>query len=833
MVCLVKEVHSAPVVSVQVWVGTGAIHEGEYMGAGLSHYLEHMLFKGTTNRAPGEVSKAIDNAGGDINAYTANDRTVYLTDLPASEWRIGVDVISDAVMNASFPEQEWLREREVVLREVAMGRDDPNRVLSKLLYRTAYRVHPYRHPVIGHDDILTKMNRDELITFYRRHYVPDNMIAIVVGDVQTAEVETALREVFEPFERRARAPVVIPEEPPQAAPRFGRQTGAFNLSRLTWAYHTVALHHPDTAALDVLAQLVGSGRSARLVQDLVEERQVAVSASAWSWTPGQAGLFGLEATYNPDEEEAVLEAIEDQIDAWREVPFTDAELRKAKRQILVSELRGLETASGQARDIGSGEFYAGDPRYSETYLGRIDAVDLDALRRVIETYLRPDGRTLVILSPNLPETVVETAGGTAREETSLERLTLANGIPLIVREDHRLPLVYISIVGQGGLLSEHDDTVGVSQLMSEMLTRGTPTRDSQQIATEVESMGAALSAFSGRNSFGLNGMCLSDDMESFAGLVADCLLHPTFPADELEKQREIQLAAIRRQREQPMSVAREQIQAMLFPEHPYQWSTLGTEESVNALSREDLAAHAERLLVSSNIVLAVFGDIGAAKAKALFERLFAALPAGPRAEITGIPPQPRLPNRVIQHQPKQQAIVIVGFPGVNVYDPRIDALSILQTALSGLSSDLVIEIRDKRGLAYFAGAWSIAGLEPGYIGFYAGTRPEEVEAVEALIQEQITRVTTGGLREEEWKRAKAQMIADSDKVMQANGRFAQMCALNELYGLGYDYTFSLRQRLNAIGADAIRDAAAGLLLEEAKGTSIVLPMETESPSDAP
>ena len=831
LICLIKEDYSAPVVSVQAWVGTGAVHEQEYLGAGLSHFLEHMLFKGTSNRAPAEISKAIDNAGGDINAYTSYGRTVYLANLPADAWRVGIDVISDVVMNAVFPEEEWLREREVVLREVAMGRDDPERILGKLLFGTAYRVHPYRHPVIGHEDILTRMTREELVTFYRRHYVPDNIIAVVVGAVRVGEVEAALRDVFEPFRRRARAPVVIPREPPQIAPRLARKTGAFHLTRLEWAYHTVSLSHPDAAALDVLAKLVGSGRSARLVKDLVEERRVAVAASAWSWTPGEPGLFSFRATCDPEQESAVQEAVEAQVRSWFEVPFSDAELEKVKRQILMDELLDMQTAASQARHIASGEFYAGNPRFGEEYLARIEAVGRDDLRRVIETYLRPEQRTLVILSPGTEETD-EPEGEPGTQRVAVEKTVLSNGIRLVVREDHRLPLVHISLACRGGLLSESEERVGITQLMADMLTRGTSTRDSQQIASEVESMGAGLSPYAGRNSFGLNGTCLSDDLERFAVLLADCFLHPTFPAEELEKQREIQMAALQQEREQPMFRAQERLQEILFPDHPYRWTPLGRGETVGSLSREDLRSHASRLVVTSNVVMAAFGDITPTEARVLFERVFATLPPGTRPEVDHRPPRPELPARVLRGEPKEQAIVLVGFPGVDVMDPRADALTILQKALSGLSSDLMIEIRDKRGLAYYAGAYSVVGLEPGYFTFYAGTRPDAVESVEALIEEQIVRVTTDGLREEEWRRAKAQLIAEDDKTLQTNGRLAQICALNELYGLGYDYLFTMRERLEAVTADDIRAAAAEILREDAKATSIVVPRGTADVAEA-
>jgi len=822
MIGLVKEDHSAPVVAVQIWVGTGSIHEQDYLGGGLSHYLEHMLFKGTTNRPPGSISKEIDGAGGDINAYTTYDRTVYHTTLPSDKWRVGLEVLGDAVMNANFPEEEWLREREVVLREVAMGRDDPNRIVNKLLMRTAFRVHPFRHPVIGHENVLTRMTRDELVDFYRLHYVPDNMITVIVGDVDAREVETTIRDFFADFHRRPRAPVVLPVEPPQASPRFGRETGAFNLSRLEWSYHTVPLSHHDTSALDVLSKILGGGRSSRLVRELVEERKLAVSADAWSWTPGENGMFGFSAVFPPENEEKLLESIQEQVDDWGSAVFTEEEIRKAQRQILVSELSGLQTAAGQARDHASGEFYAGDPSFSESYLAGINNVTAQDLAEVFDRYLRPENRTTVILSPD-KQAEPEQESSESGEEMLPVRIALPGGSTLLVREDHRLPFVYFAVASGGGLLSEESERAGVTQLMADMLTRGTATRTASEIAESIESIGARLQPYSGRNSFGLTARCLSDDVDAFAGILGDCLVGPGFPQDEMDKQRDIQLAAVRQQMERPMFQAQQQLRDMLFPGHPYSWIPAGTLESVEKISRDDLLALHRELVVSSNIVLSIFGDISVERATKLAKRILIAAPSGPQMTPDTAQPSPQLPARQSREEPKEQAILLIGFPGVDVLDSRVDALNILENALSGLSSDLMIEIRDKRGLAYYAGAYMRAGREPGSVVFYTGTRPEVLEEVEGLLDEQIERVSTEGLREEELSRSRAQLIASYQKGLQDNGRLAQTCALNELYGLGYLHSFKTSERLQAVRPQDIQQVAAELLQPDLRAVSIVVP----------
>jgi zinc protease len=822
LVCLVKEERSAPVAAVQIWIGSGSIHEDAQLGGGLAHYLEHMAFKGTPTRGATEITKQIDDAGGEVNAYTTLDRTVFFCDLPSANWKVGVDVLADAVLNAALPEDEWEREKQVILREFAMGNDDPDRTLHKLLWGAAYRVHPYRHPVIGYEDVFRSMNRGDLLAFHRRHYQPDNIIAVVVGDVDAAAVEAHLRATLGSVPRKARAPVHIAAEPPQLGAREARRTGAYEVGRLCLAWHTVGLSHPDAPALDVLSHITGQGRSSRLVADLQEQQRLVYEVGAWSFTPKDPGLFAINAVFEPGREQAVREALEKQVADWQAGAFTATELAKAKRATLMNELGGLQTANGQASSYGSGEFYAGDPRFGETYLRRVEAVDAAALGDVARRYLTADNRTAVVLAPADADAEARPAQA-ASGIPAITRHSLSNGVPLLVREDHRLPFVTISAALNGGLLYEGADNNGITQLAGDLLTRGTPSRTAEHIAQAVEQLGASISPFTGRSSFGLTAQGLSTDAPQLMELLADCLLRPTFPEPEVEKQKEMQRAMIRQQAEQPMFRAQENLRALLYPDHPYRFSTLGTEESVARLDRAQLAALHGRLVTASNLVLSIFGDITPGDALALAESALAGMPRSAAPPAPGAARPTGLPARRDAREPREQAIVLMGWPGPGLKDPQYDAVQVIARALSGLSSDLGVEIREKRGLVYFVGASAQPALAGGHVALYAGTRAEAAAEVEQLMRTEAARVAREGLREEEWRRAIAQMKAQHDMGLQSNTELAQACALHELYGLGYEYVLGLPQRLDALTAQRLRDAAAGLFVPAQEAVSVVLP----------
>ncbi|MEI6807512.1 MAG: pitrilysin family protein [bacterium] len=824
MRCLVKEDHSAPVVSVQIWIGTGSIHEDENLGGGLSHYVEHMIFKGTAKRKGGDITRDIDNAGGSINAYTSLDRTVIHADLPADSWKVGVDVLSDAVMNSVFPEDEWAREKEVILRELAMNRDAPDRVVDKLLWSTAFTEHPYKFPVIGLEDTFKQMNRAELVGYFQRRYQPDNMVTVVVGDVSGAEVEAELRRVFAEFKRKPARPVLLQEEPRQLGARYLRRTGPYNVSRVEMAFHTIALTHKDLPALDTLAAVVGQGASSRLVRELRDKRQLVLEIGASSYTPAYPGLFGISIVCEPGKEQAAIDAVRTEIRAWQKGSFTREEVAKAVRMATSSEVSGLQTMGGQANSIASGELSSHDPKFAIGYLSGLSGVQPADLSLMARKYMVPENETVVILAPEgkgSGPAVAETVKGLP----AVKKLTLSNGVVLLFREDHRIPFVYVFAGSRGGLLAETDSNAGVTMMMADLLTRGAGKLNADDISARTESAGASLGPISGKNSFGLSGRCFSSDVDKFMDLFSDCLLRPSFPAKEVELQRGLQLASIERQREQPMFLAQQSLASMIHAGHPYRRSEVGTTESVKALTREQLVSYHSSYVVAGNMGIAVFGDISEDKAVKLAEKCLSGLKAGKMPVRTAQQSTPVLPARAEVRAPREQTIVLFGFPGVKLGDPRAEALNVLDGATSGLSSDVAEEVREKRGLAYYVGSINRIGLDPGMFVFYAGIKKEALPEVERIFNEEIQRLVTKGLRQEEFDRARKQIIAGYEMSLQDNLSVAMSCVLNELYGLGYDYAFSTKERLGKLTPDDVRSAAASILDPKRMAVTILVPEE--------
>src|SRR6184192_4418092 len=349
---IVQEDHSAPVASVQAWCSTGSIDEDQHLGAGLSHILEHMLFKGTNTRSANQIAQSIQDVGGYINAYTSFDRTVFWIDVPKDGVGTALEVLSDAMMNSSLPPDEYNKEQEVIRREFAMGMDDPDRMVSLLLFGTAYQRHPYRFPVIGELEIYNQLTQDQVMQYYKTRYVPNNLIFVVVGDVDAAKVRQQLTEFFKAYPEKSLKPLFIPEEPPQLGRREVHEEFATELTHLSLAWHIPEVTNPDVPALDLLSSILGDGRSSRLYRRVREEAGLAYRISAFSYTPGDPGLFGIDATLDPKKREAAEQLVLRILDEVKQAGVTTEELMKAKKITLSHHLGALTTVRGQASDIG-------------------------------------------------------------------------------------------------------------------------------------------------------------------------------------------------------------------------------------------------------------------------------------------------------------------------------------------------------------------------------------------------------------------------------------------------------------------------------------------------
>jgi zinc protease len=822
---IVQEDHSAPVASVQAWCATGSIYEDQHLGAGLSHILEHMLFKGTTTRSTNQIAQQIQDVGGYINAYTSFDRTVYWIDVPKAGVPVALDILTDAMMNSTLPPEEYKKEQEVIRREFAMGMDDPDRMVGLLLFATAYQYHPYRFPVIGELEIYNQLTREEVLQYYKTRYVPNNLIFIVVGDVDAEQVHQKVAELFKPYPEKSLKPVFVPAEPPQLGRREAHQEFPTELTHLSMAWHIPEVTNPDVPALDLLSTVLGEGRSSRLYRRVREEAALAFQISAFSYTPGDPGLFGVDATLDPAKREAAQQMVLRIVDEVKQDGITAGELEKAKKVTLSHHLGVLTTVRGQASDIGSNWLLTRDLNFSRDYLNAIQRVTLEDVRRVATTYLTENNLTVVSLNPKGSLTK-KTDTGKALAASEIQKFELPNGLRLLVREDPRLPLVAMGAVFRGGLLAETPENNGITRLMAKVLLKGTKTRTSEQIANEIEAVGGFISSDAGNNSFSVSVDVMKPDVKLGVDLLADVLLNATMPEKAVAREKEVQIAAIQEEEEQLTAVARNIMRQALFPQHPYALRSNGSVESVRRITQKDLLDFRDRYVVAKNGVVYVFGDVKAAEIKQLVEQALGKMKSGALALTDAKPSIPLArPETVESLKDKAQGVIMVGFRGASLSSPDRYALELIDEASSDLGSRFFIRIREKMGLAYYVGASQMQGLVPGLFSFYLGTDPRKIEQVKSAFLDEIQKLANDGLSAEELARAKKKLIGQQEIANQSNEAFGYHCALDELYGLGFDYYKQLEHDVNAVTLDDIKRVAAKYFRDQPYVVAVVRPPE--------
>ena len=822
---ITREDHSAPVVSAQAWCQTGSISEGKWLGAGLSHVLEHMLFKGTTTRPGSRIDQEVQSAGGYMNAFTSFDRTVYHINVPNTGATVAIYILCDIMQNATLPPDELSKELDVIRREMDMNQDDPGRRAGRRLFECAYTKSPYRFTIIGYPDIFDTLKPEDILAYYRDRYVPNNIFFVVTGDIKAEEVVAQVQRAFAQSKAKALPPQVLPREPRQTAAREIIEEGAVELAYFHLAWHIPDVRHPDTPALDVLSALLGSGRSSRLFREVRERQGLVASAEAWTYNPGEEGLFGISAVTSADKFAAARQALLAEVQRVQDKPAAPAELAKVIKQFVAGTLATRKTMQGQAQDLGSSWVAASDLNFSERYLAAARKVTPAALQRVARAYLTPANRTLYALLPAGAAPKPAPAALVAAD-SAVRMFVLPNGLRLLVKEDHRLPFVELRAVFQGGVLAETAADSGLTQMVSKMLLQGTRRRAAEQIAVDIESVGGNIDTFGGNNSFGVTAEVLSSDLNTGLDVLTDVLLHPSFPADAFERERAIQLDLIRAQRDQLLQSCNQAMRRGLFGDAGYGLDPLGAESSVAALRPADLTPFYNKLVVPNNAVLAIFGDVSAEQLKSALQRAFANwLPGEPVATPKSTAPALDGIKRVTEIRDKKQAVMILGFPGLTIDNPDRYALELLQEGCSDLGSRLFLRVREKLGLAYYVGAQNFLGLNPGYFAFYVGCAPEKLAQVEVELLKEAELLRTEGFTAEELERCKAKIIGQKKIARQDLGGLAIAVALDELYGLGYGHIDTEDAHYTAVRLEEIKAVAEKYLTPARAIIAVIRPPE--------
>lgn len=823
---------SAPVASVQVWCKTGSIYENELIGSGISHLVEHMVFKGSKKLKTGEFAKEVQNIGGYTNAYTSYDRTVYYISCPKEGVKKSIDLLSDLVNNPTFPKKEYEKERNVVRREIDMGEDDPGRSIFKLTVSNVFQKHPYKYPVIGIRDIYNALTYEEMVDYHKKHYIPNNMFFVVVGDINEKKVIKQITNTYKKIKAENYPPIYIPSEPKQLGKRNIEKRFNTKLTSLSLAWPIPGLNHSDVPALDILSSILGDGLSSRLYKEIRDKKNLAHSISSYAYTPGEGGIFNINASIDPDKKEECEKAILDILENIKENGVKEEELKKAKKSNLSMSFDTLSTVSGQAGELGSNWFYTQNLDFTKHILNKLNNVTNEDIINVTKKYLKNDCLSVSSLIPNNFEKSKKNDKKVAKSKSKNKSnlFTLPNGIRLIVNQNKRLPVVNVSTKLIGSLLVEDENNNGVCSLMANTILKGTKNLTAEEISSKIENVGGEIYTSSGNNTFEVSGECLKTDVDLLLEIIADVIKNPIFPDDKVEVERKSQIATIKRIEDHLLSLASLKAKEKLFEGSSYSLSRYGTIEKVKNIQRKDVLEFYKKYVTGKNLVISIYGDINPQEIKEKVSKHFADLKEGadilPKVKTKD--KFEKLSTQEINTEHKKlQSVLIVAYRTPSIYNKNYYAYQILDEACSDMASRFFNRIREKLGLAYYVGSSYFAGPQIGSFSFYLGTSPKQLQLAKKELTDEIKNLAENGLTKEEFQRAKKTYLGKELLSNQSIKNQSEESAISEILGLGFDFDKNVKKEINKLTLKQVNKVAQDLLLNQDHIISIVSPKEVK------
>jgi zinc protease len=835
----------SPVVTTMTVYKVGSSDEDKTF-TGLSHYLEHLMFKGTAKLMPGDIDRMTQRSGGSNNAYTTEDMTNYHFDFAADRWETALDIEAERMRGLQIDaKHEFEQEKGAVIEELARNEDGPWDLEYKAMVPLLFgKSSPYGHPVIGEREHVRAATAAVIKSHYDKWYYPNNATLIVVGGI---DPKAALAKIQSKFSDISAGK--LPERKPWEKtypPRPARKefTSKFPTARMIAGFVTIPQGHSDESPLDVVSMLLGSGKTSRLYRKLVLEERLAVDVSA-SHSPGRyPGWFGINVELLPGKDRSKAEKIVlEELRKLSQQAVSPAELRRGQKLLLAQAVFQRESVHALADSIARTVLVQPATALKEQLL-KWAAVTAADVQRVTKDYLNPDQAVIVwsvppataagagapqkagaapsLRSPHhRPEVPYRTrqganeAGSTAPSLEKTKHLVLPNGMTVLLMENHRLPIVVAAASLRYVRRYEPADKSGLAQYMASILEEGTSRRTGEQIAETIETVGGALTLGERGGSVKI----LSEDRKLGLDLLFDCLLHPNFPAEAATRKKEEQLAEIADAQEQPSLRASDKFMELVYGKTYLGRPSRGSLATVEKLTREDCIKFHQAVMVPKNLTVAVVGDFDSQKMLADLTQLT----AGWEGQLPPAPAEPELalaPSATTQFISMPRAAQLqffMGHLGIRRDNPDYFKLLVMDYVLgtgTGFTDRLSSRLRDREGLAYTVSAniTGSAGLEPGVFSCYIGTEARNFQRVKGLFLEEIERLRREPPAEMEMQGVKQYLLGKLAFTLTTDERIAEQMLMVHRYELGFDYYEKYRRAVQAVTPAEVKEMAEKYIL---------------------
>jgi len=824
-------VPGASTVTVMTAYKVGACDEDK-ASTGLSHYLEHLLFKGTDKLLPGDVDRATQRNGGRNNAYTSEDMTVYHFDFAADRFGIALEIEADRMRNVRIDEKhEFQQEKGAVIAELKGGEDRPFELEFKAILPLLYSEKaPYSHPVIGKEEHVRGATAEIIKRYYDQWYHPNNASLVIVGGFDPKVTMEKVRTLFGPI-LKAELPERKPDLPIREQTKQIRKefTSKFEVPRALIGFNGVKSGDADEYALVLLDSILTGGRTSRLYKKLVEGERMVGDVSGMLSSGRYPGWYGLTLEMLPGKDRAKTEQLLfAELDKLAKEPATEVELKRAKRAVLAAYIFSKEDVHALC-DLVAQTVTLHDVDHLKTYLDKLLAVTPEQIQAAAAKYLTQAKSVVVWSLPpdeKKPPTAPAAAPTPLRRKlqradgdpgaaiplslTQAKRTVLPNGLTLITLENKRLPIVTASAFVAQVRLAEPADKNGISAFVGAMLEEGTGIRTGEQIAAAIEDVGGSLSLTAN----GGNVTVLTPDTDLGLDLFFDSLIEPNFPAEALERVREQILSNIEDAETQPRNRASTAFNALIYGDHPFGRSTYGKKEIIAKLAAADLRSFHAANFVPNRTTIVVVGDIDNAEIAKKIEKLTAGWKRGNAVvPVPTAPPTNDKPTvKILSDANAAQTHVFIGHLGITRNDADYHALLVMDNVLGtgpGFTDRLSASLRDRQGLAYTVNAQiaDSAAEQPGTFTGYIGTFPDKFPWVRDGFLKEINRIRDEKATEGEVEDAKKYLLGSLPFRLNTNRSIAGQLLAAERFGLSFDFLENYAKAIKAVTIDDVQRVA--------------------------
>lgn len=805
---VVQEVKNNPIVTIDTWIKTGSIDE-EDSNNGVAHFLEHLFFKGTKTHEPGEFDKILETKGAITNAATSKDFTHYYITIPSKDFDLAMDLHGDMILHPLIPRKEMEKERKVVLEEISKDLNSPTKIMQDNLNSMLYTTHPYKRKVIGRSDVIETITRDQVLSFYNKNYSPSNMVTVIIGDVDANHAIEKTKEAFN-AEYKKQTKTIYTKEAPLTKQQKKVEYLDTESGYMVIGFRGTPIDDKDSYALDVLATILGDGRSSVLNQVLKEKKRIAFSVDAGNSTFRDDGIFYISANYEPTKCKIVQDTIFNEIEKIQKNGVTDDQLKLAKNIIERSTYYSRESITNIATEIGYTMALTNDIKFYDTYLDNIKNVSKEDVKKVAEKYLGINRSAVSIVLPKSAKEVpvaslTQQAPATAElvsENAQTQKYKLSDGATMLYTPNNVNDIIAISIYAKGGQLAEQK--AGTANLTATAMMRGTKNYTSLELSQVLEDNGIKIQPSASADAFAINVLTTKDEYDKTLELLNEVVNNATFEDYEIDKVKTEKLNTIKRNKDVPLQRAIEEYRDLIYQNSPYSISSKILEKNIPNITKEDIINYYNSIFAPKNLVVSINGNIDKDKTIQDLNNIFKPKENAKNfdfAQYSSKIPTVTTPRQTIQKVPTTEtAWILLGWQTNGVLNEKDYAtLQVIDSLLgSGMSSRLFKDLREQEGLAYQLGSGYSPNVLRGSFLLYIGTNPQTLDKAKSGLFAEITRLKTEYVGDKELQDAKEKLLGNYVIGLETNLDKASNIGWYEASTRGYEFKDKYEKLINSV-----------------------------------